>query len=176
VPPLFVSPPPRRSPWRRRPGQLPPVPPPSVFDRFELADVRLDTGLLGPEGNERARRELQMDLREEVAPWLEARNAPPQPGAAPRVLRIEPRIVSLAYVDPAVRAATGSMPGTERLVVRVRCVDAATGEVVADTELRAEGSALAGIAPLGATASALPHRIAIDLRAWLENAVAGATH
>ena len=156
------------------PVAAPTIPALSEFDRFELVDPELDEALLGPDGNERARRELQMHLRDALGSWLEARNAEPTRGATPRALRIEPTIVQLDYVDPAVRFAVGPWPGTERLHVRVRFVDAATGETVSETTLRADGSALVNVAPLGATSAALPRKVAKALADHLSAAVAGA--
>jgi hypothetical protein len=149
-------------------AQAPAPVPPSAFDRFVLADARLADDLLGPDGNERARRELQMTLRDRLGPWLDARNAQPARGQPPRTLRIEPTIVLVAYVDPLARAAIGPVAGPERLHVRVRLLDAADGRVIADTTLRAEGSTLASVAPLGATSSSLPRRIADELVELLE--------
>jgi hypothetical protein len=168
VPPVSESPAPVEAPAPPTANAL------SEFDRFELVDPGLDEALLGPDGNERARRELQMHLRDALGPWLEARNAEPTRGAAPRALRIEPTIVQLDYVDPAVRFAVGPWPGTERLHVRVRFVDAATGEAVSETTLRADGSALVNVAPLGATSAALPRKVAKALADHLSAAVAGA--
>jgi hypothetical protein len=143
----------------------------SAFGRFELADAVLDTDLLGPDGNERARRELQMHLADRLGPWLAQRNAESR-GEPPRLLRIEPVIVLLSYVDPAVRYAVGPVTGPEQLHVRVRFVDAATGKRVAEIELRADGSPVGAVAPLGATSSALPRRVAKALLDYLATAVA----
>jgi hypothetical protein len=147
----------------------------AAFDRFELADARLADAMLGPDGNERARRELQMTLRDRLGPWLAQRNAQPVRGASPHTLRIEPTIEQVDYVDPLVRVAVGPVAGPERLHVRIRLVDTATGQAVVDTLLRADGSMLAGMAPLGATSSALPERIADALAELLESGVAGDT-
>jgi hypothetical protein len=144
----------------------------AAFDRFALADVELDSRLLGPDGHEHARRELQMFLHDRLDPWVAERSRIPARGTPPRTLRIEPTIVELAYIDPAVRLAVGPVAGTERLHVRVRFVDAASGEEVAATELRADGSMLMNVSSLGATAQALPRRIAEELAEMLEAGVA----
>jgi hypothetical protein len=144
----------------------------SAYDRFELLAPALATDLLGPDGNERARRELGMHLEHRLGPWLARRNDEPR-GQPPRALRIEPTIVELSYVDPAVRYAVGPVAGPEQLKVRVRFIDAETGARVAEIELRAEGSAVAGVAPLGATSAELPRRIAESLAEYLEAGAPG---
>jgi hypothetical protein len=54
----------------------------------------------------------------------------------------------------------------------VRFVDAATGDAIAATELRADGSMLMNVSSLGATAQALPRRIAEELAETLEAGLA----
>jgi hypothetical protein len=154
------------------PAPAAPVAPLAAFDRFELVDVELDSALRGPDVNEHARRELQMFLHDRLDPWVAERNRIPARGTPPRTLRIEPTIVALAYIDPAVRIAVGPVAGTERLHVRVRFVDAATGDAIAATELRADGSMLMNVSSLGATAQALPRRIAEELAETLEAGLA----
>lgn len=143
----------------------------SAFDRFELADVALDAALRGNEGNERARRELQMHLRDRLGPWLEARNAQSAQHQPPRRLRMEPTIMLLKVVDPGVRLAVGPWVGAEQLHVRVRFVDAAKGEAIGEVLLRADGTALTPVASLGAVTPPLPRRIADALADYLDAAL-----
>ena len=142
----------------------------AAFDRFELADAVLDARLPRDEGNERARRELRMHLRDRLGPWLAARNAQPARGQR-RTLRIEPTIVATRVVDPGVRLAVGPWVGSEQLHVRVRFVDAAKGEAIGEILLRADGSGLTPVSSLDAAAPALPRRIADALADVLDAAV-----
>lgn len=156
-------------------AQAPATPPPALatlslsgFDRFELADVQLAADLPAADANEPARRELQMHLRDRLGPWLSARNAQPASGQR-RTVRIEPAIVVLGVVDPGVRLAVGPWVGTGQLHVRVRFVDVAKGEAIAEVLLRADGSGLTPVSSLDAAAPALPRRIADALADYLDS-------
>jgi hypothetical protein len=142
------------------------------FDRFELADASLHADLPRSTGSERARRELQMHLRDRLGPWLALRNAQAARAQPPRTLRIEPAIVVLRAIDPGVRVAVGRWIGSEQLQVRVRFVDVASGDVVGEARLRADGAGLTPVSTLDATAPALPRRIADALADYLEATVA----
>lgn len=146
----------------------------STFDRFELAAVALDEGLPASQENERVRRQLQMHLRDRVGPWLDERNRRPARGTPPRTLRIEPAIVALDPVDPALRSAMGDVGGGTALRVRVRFVDAGNGEVVAETELQAGHPMLMNVASIDAP-GAQPRRIAADLVGFLDASVTSAS-
>lgn len=146
----------------------------SAFDRFELTAVALDADLPAAEGNERLRRELQMHLRDRLDPWLAERNRQPVRGSLPRTLRIETTILALDPVDPATRLAIGDTAGGAELRVRVRFVDAATGQPTGETELRAGHPMLMNVAAIDA-AGAQSRRIAADLVEFLDAAVTSAT-
>jgi hypothetical protein len=155
-------------------GAAPATPPPlSAFDRFELAAVALDAAVPAAKQNERVRRQLQMHLRDQVGAWIAQRNGEPARGTPPRTLRIEPVIVALDPIDPATRAALGDVAGGTALRVRVRFVDAGSGEAVAETELQAGHPMLVNVASLDA-AGAQPRRIAADLVDFLDAAVTSA--
>ena len=146
----------------------------AVFDRFELTAVALDADLPAAEGNERVRRQLQMHLRDRLDPWIAERNRRPVRGTLPRTLRIEATILALDPVDPAARLAIGGEAGGTPLRVGVRFVDAASGEVVAETELQAGHPMLVNVASIDA-AGAQPRRIAADLVEYLDAAVTSAS-
>jgi hypothetical protein len=145
----------------------------SDYDRFELADVQRDARLSASARREQARRELQMHLRDRLDPWLAERNRRPARATPPRTLRIEPILVAMDPVDPAVRLSVGALAGAGQLRVRVRCVDAATGAVVAETELRASDPLHVEVAGVDAAGSAPAPRIAADLLRYLEAGAAG---
>jgi hypothetical protein len=144
----------------------------SSFDRFELAAVALDPALPPARHNERVRRELQMHLRDRVGAWITERNRRPA-RTPPRTLRIEPVIVALDPLDPAARQALGDPRGGATLRVRVRFVDAGSGDTVAGTELQAGHPMRVDVATL-AVAGAQPRRIADDLVDLLDAAMASA--
>ena len=149
-------------------------PPLAAFDRFEVTAVTLADDLPAAKGNERVRRQLQMHLRDRLEPWIAERHRQPVRGTVPRTLRIETTILALDPVDPAARLAIGVGAGGTELRVRVRLVDAASGEVVAETELRAGHAMLVNVASIDA-AGAQPRRIAADLVEYLDAAVTSAS-
>ena len=149
-------------------------PPLATFDRFEITAVTFAPDLPVAEGNERVRRQLQMHLRDRLNPWIAARHRQPVRGTLPRTLRIETTILALDPVDPAARLAIGAGTGSTELRVRVRFVDAATGETAAETELRAGHPMVVNVASIDA-AGAQPRRIAADLVDYLDAAVTSAS-
>jgi hypothetical protein len=145
-------------------------PPLAAFDRFELAAVTLAADLPRAEGNERVRRQLQMHLGERVGAWIDERNRRPARGTPTRTLRIEPVVVALDTLDPAARLALGATAEGPELRVHVRFVDADSGELAAETELRAGHPMLVNVASIDA-AGAQPRRIAAGLVDFLDAAV-----
>ena len=145
-------------------------PPLAAYDRFELATVVLAADLPPAEGHERVRRQLQMHLGERVGAWIDARNRRPARGTPTRTLRIEPVVVALDALDPAVRTAVGATGDGPALRVHVRFVDTATGELAAETDLQAGHPMLVNVASVDA-AAAQPRRIAADLVDYLDGAV-----
>jgi hypothetical protein len=149
------------------------APPPRVdlaaFDRFELAPTLLAPDLAA---HERARRELDTQLQAHLGPWLARRNGQAAPGEPPRVLRIEPQLVAVRALDPAVRLALGPLPAGEQWRVRVRLVDAASEAVVGEAEFAETGPPLAAGAAL--VTINLPRRLAGLVADWIQSAAASA--
>ena len=96
------------------------------------------------------------------------RNRRPARGTPPRTWRI-----GLDPVDPAARLAPGATDRSAPLRVRVRFVDAATGEVAADTDVASGRPLRVNVASIDA-AGAQPRRIAADLGEFLDAAVTSA--
>jgi hypothetical protein len=148
-------------------------PPLAAFERFELAAVVLADDLPAGDASEAARRQLQMQLADRLDPWIAERNRKPARGTPPRTLRIEPVVVAVDPVDPATRAAVGAMAGSGQLRVHVRFVDAATGELAAETELQAGNPMRVDVA-ITEAAGAPPRSIAEALVAFLDAAMTSA--
>jgi hypothetical protein len=143
----------------------------AAYDRFELLTTALDPSLRGSEGNERTRRELQMQLRDRLGPWMRARNAQPARAQSARTLRIEPTIVEVRAVDPEARLVVGPWAGTGQLLVRVRFLDAESGDVIAETRLRADDTGLTSVSTADAAATPLTRRVADALVEFLDAAI-----
>ncbi|HUP92547.1 MAG TPA: hypothetical protein VM074_09900 [Solimonas sp.] len=101
------------------------------FSRFELKAVAPGSQYLGGDD---ALAEMRTRVADAFAPRLAEWNARPAP-AQPRTLRIEPVLERIRFVGNGARIFLGGMAGRSWAVLRVRFVDAATGNVVAEPEL-----------------------------------------
>ena len=145
-------------------------PPPNValstFDRIEVAPLALAEGLEAHKGNVVAQRYLQIDLDERLRKRIEAHNA--AAGDAPgRALRVEPEITAIRFITGGKRLLFGGFGGKSWAVLRLRLVDAATGEVVAEPRFEQRAFGILGGYSLGASDKLMLARLADMAAAYL---------
>lgn len=144
-------------------------PPPAValstFDRFEVVPLTLAEGLDAHRGNVVAQRYLQVDLDERVPQLVEPRNT----DTATRTLVIQPQISDIRFITGGKRLVFGGFAGKSWAVLKMRLIDKATGDVVAEPQfLQHANSILAGYS-LGAADKLMLARLADMAAAYLKN-------
>lgn len=104
------------------------------YARFELKPVQLVPPYAGQETNEKARDAVQDNLQQGLGQWAAQRNAEPAKAEPARTLVIEPVIEKVRFISGGKRFFAGAFAGSSRILLRLRLIDAATGEVVAQPE------------------------------------------
>ncbi len=158
-------------------------PPPAValssYDRFEMTELAMDKPYAGQKVNDKARDTLAVHVQGQVLPWVIEKNALAAKNEPPKLLRIEPRIDKIKTVSKAVRFWAGAMSGKSRVLVKVKLVDAASGDVIAEPEFYQHAGAMAGAYSMGGADQGMLERVAglvADyLRGNYEAAVGGCT-
>jgi hypothetical protein len=117
----------------------------SHFQHFELAPLQAS-----PEASKEAAALARVDanvqekLRALIAQWNSS-------GADGRTLRIEPYVSQLKFVGVNGRFWAGPLAGSSAVVMKLRLVDKATAEVIAEPEFFQRASAMGGTFALGGT-------------------------
>ena len=147
-------------------------PPPSValntFDRIEVAPLVLAEGLDAHKGNRVAQRYLQVDLDERLRERIEAHNAGAGAGDAPgRTLVVTPEITAIRFITGGKRLLFGGFGGKSWAVLKLRMVDKATGEVVAEPRFEQRAFGIFGGYSLGASDKLMLARLADMATAYL---------
>ncbi|WP_374607488.1 hypothetical protein [Thermomonas sp.] len=123
-------------------------PPPSEllsgFDRYEVKPAVLTGVYAGQEINETALASFQRNFDERVGAWVAEQNARPARHDPARTLVIEPRIDKIRFISGGARVWAGAFAGSSRVLVALRLVDQATGEVIAEPEFYQHAKAMAG--------------------------------
>ena len=145
-------------------------PPPSValnaFDRIEVAPLVLAEGLDAHKGNRVAQRYLQVDLDERLRQRIEAHSA--GAGDAPsRTLVVTPEITAIRFITGGKRLLFGGFGGKSWAVLKLRMVDKATGEVVAEPRFEQRAFGIFGGYSLGASDKLMLARLADMATAYL---------
>jgi hypothetical protein len=116
----------------------------SAFDRYEVKPAVLTGVYAGQEINETALASFQRNFDERVGAWVAEQNAKPARHDPVRTLVIEPRIDKIRFISGGARVWAGAFAGSSRVLVVLRLVDKATGEVVAEPEFYQHAKAMAG--------------------------------
>ncbi|AXK73053.1 hypothetical protein DWG18_12715 [Lysobacter sp. TY2-98] len=146
-------------------------PPPTIalshFDRFELQPVTLAPGLETHKGNVVARQYLDVDVGERVPRLIEPRNATPVQGE-PRTLLIQPEVADIRFITGGKRVLFGGFAGSSWALVKLRLVDKATGEVVAEPQFLQHANSIAAGYSLGAADKLMLARLADMVASYLK--------
>jgi hypothetical protein len=137
------------------------------YAQFELEPVQLP-----PEahGGASAGKTIDEQMRLQVEPLLKSWNR----GASGPVLRVQPIITDLKFVSGGERAIGGALAGSSAVVMRLRLVDEATGEVVAEPEFYQRANAMGSVWTSGWSDYDMLSRIATVAREYLSRNYAAA--
>lgn len=151
----------------------------SAFGRVEVRPITMGAPWAGQKPNEAALVNLQANLDERITPWLEEVNAGTPGAGQQRVLRIEPYVAGIRYISGGKRVFAGAFAGKSRILLKLRIVDAASGQVIAEPEFYQHAAGMAGAYSFGGADKAMLERVtslAVDyLRANHAAAVGGPT-
>ena len=146
-------------------------PPPAValssYDRFDLAELALAAPYAGQKVNDKARDALAVNLNGQVLPWVVEKNDLVARNDPPKSLRIEPRIDKIKTVGKAGRFWGGAFAGASRVLLKVKLIDAASGEVIAEPEFYQHASAMAGAYSMGSADQGMLERVAVLVADYL---------
>lgn len=130
------------------------------YARFELKPVQLPALYAGQETNEKARGSVQDNLQQGLGQWVAQRNAEPVRAEPARTLVIEPVIEKVRFISGGKRFFAGAFAGSSRILLRLRLIDAASGEVVAQPEFYQHARGMAGAWTVGGADNAMLARVA----------------
>jgi hypothetical protein len=151
----------------------------SAFGRVEVQPISMGAPWAGQKPNEAALVNLQANFDERITPWLEEVNAGAAGADQPRVLRIEPYVAGIRYISGGKRVFAGAFAGKSRILLKLRIIDAASGQVIAEPEFYQHAAGMAGAYSFGGADKAMLERVAslaVDyLRANHAAAVGGPT-
>jgi hypothetical protein len=109
-------------------------PPPPValssFDRFHVEPVAMSEAIARHKGNVVARQYLQVDLDERIPKLVEPWNARAE--GQGRTLLVKPEIEAIRFITGGKRLLAGGFAGNSWAVLRLRLVDADSGELIAE--------------------------------------------
>jgi hypothetical protein len=158
-------------------------PPPSLalgsFDRIEVSRIDMPENYASQKANKKALASLQKNLDEKIASTLTEWNARTPSNDPPRVLQLQPRVEKIKFIGGGARFFAGALAGKSAVLMRVRMIDAATGDVIADPEFYQHAAAMSGAWSMGGADNAMLARVTsliVDyLNANQSNAVGGPT-
>jgi hypothetical protein len=151
----------------------PPTEPLKNFGHFELlpvqasAEAKTETAALA---------KIETSLRDKILavtkPWE-------QSDWDARKLKIEPTVEQLKFVDGGTRFFAGAFAGSSAVVIKLKLIDAATQQVVAQPEFFQRAAAMGGAWSVGGTDNGMLERIATVAQDYLkrnyDQAVGGPT-
>lgn len=123
----------------------------SAFTHFEVQPITMGAPYAGQEANEAALKKIQENFDLRVNPLIASWNAKNETAANPRTLRLEPYLQDIKFVNATARVWAGAMAGSSAVVLRIRLIDAATGEEVAHPEFFQRAAAMGGAWTFGST-------------------------
>jgi len=149
------------------------------FDHFESKPISMTAPFAGQSANEAAVKKIQENLDLRLNPTLAGWNAAATSATPPRVLLIEPRIDSIKFIGGGVRFFAGALAGSSGVLIKVKFIDAATGQVIAEPEFYQHANAMGGAYSVGGTDNAMLVREAVLIADYINanyaNAVGGRT-
>lgn len=130
------------------------------FDRFELAPLDIAPTYAEHESNQRAKGILQGHLLSGLGVWVGDRNLQTTQHDPARTLRIEPRIEKIRFVSGAGRIWGGAFAGSSQVLLTLRIVDKASGQVLAQPEFYQHARGMAAAWTGGGADFAMLERVA----------------
>ncbi|MEO6875971.1 MAG: hypothetical protein ABI222_14225 [Opitutaceae bacterium] len=128
-----------------------PAEPLSAFQHFELQRISMGSPYAGQSANERALRKIQENFDERVGVLVKLWNAKAPDADTGLTLVIIPHIQDIKFISGGTRFWTGAMSGSSAVVLKLKLVDKATGNVVATPEFYQRAAAMSGAWTMGGT-------------------------
>ena len=131
----------------------PPVEPLAHFAHFELlplqasAEAKTETAALA---------KIETNLKAKIPALTKAWEQTDPNG---RKLQIEPRVEQLKFVDGGTRFFAGAFAGSSAVVMKLKLIDAATHQVIAQPEFYQRAAAMGGAWSVGGTDNGMLERI-----------------
>ncbi|MBF6023839.1 hypothetical protein [Lysobacter niastensis] len=132
----------------------------NAFDRFELAPLEVSPEYASHEANQRAKGILQGHLLSGLGVWANDRNLQTAKHDPVRTLRIEPKIEKIRFVTGAGRIWGGAFAGSSQVLLTLRIVDKASGQVLAQPEFYQHARGMAAAWTGGGADYAMLERVA----------------
>ena len=139
----------------------------SNFEHFEIEPVLMEAPYAGQEANEKALKKIQENLDTRLEPLLTSWNAK-STDTAGRTLQIKPRIQDIKFVNATSRVWGGAFAGSSAVIIKVRFIDKASGDVIAEPEFYQRAAAMGGAYSFGATDNNMLVRIAELVSDYIE--------
>lgn len=137
--------------------------PPAVqldqYQRFDLKPVELAPAYADHPANRKALGALQENVDQRLGQWTAQRNAQAAADGA-RTLRLEPVVEKVRFISGGKRFWAGAFAGSSQILLKLRLVDAASGEVVAEPEFYQHARGMAGAWTVGGADNAMLARVA----------------
>ena len=140
----------------------PPMEPLKNFGQFELLPVQASKEA---QAETEALAKIDANLRDKILavtkPWQ-------QSDPAARKLKIEPYVEQLKFVDGGTRFFAGAFAGSSAVVIKLKLIDAATQQVIAQPEFYQRAAAMGGAWSVGGTDNGMLERIATVAQDYLQ--------
>lgn len=142
-------------------------PPQVSFDKFN--NVQLNKAIVpakyaGQPANEKAVAKIDVLTEEKIKAIYPDLNKSATSGST---LIIAPEIIDIKFIGGGARFWAGAMAGSSAVLMKVKFIDKATGNVVAYPEFYSKCSAMAGSVSIGGNDNAMLHRVASEIAAYI---------
>jgi hypothetical protein len=125
----------------------PPTNPLSTFSHFELMPMAYSEGIRQRPEKLAEGQEFERNLADKIGPLLKTWEASNQGSAG--TLTIQPELETLRIVSGGARFWVGAFAGDSHIDMRLRLIDATTGEQIANPRINMDSGGLAGAWSIG---------------------------
>jgi len=136
----------------------------NMFDNVQLNKVVMPAKYAGQPANMKAVAKIDLLLTEKIKKiYPELNNA----AGSGKTLIVEPEVIDIKFIGGGARVWAGAMAGSSAVLMKVKFIDKATGNVIAFPEFYSKSSAVAGAYSFGGNDNAMLHRVASDVAEYI---------
>ena len=139
----------------------------STYSHFELKPMAFSEGIRGEDEKLAEGQEFETNLANKIGPLLESWETSQQ-GAG--TLTIQPELETLRIISGGARFWAGAWAGDSHIDMRLRLIDATTGELIGSPRVRMDAGGLAGAWSIGKSDQNLDEYIVSIVYEYLEGA------